>query len=430
MAGPNSRGGGPPPCPTALVLTGGGARGAYEVGVLDFLYETLVEKGPRRRLFDIFSGTSAGALNACTLGSVAHDPQNGYKALTAYWRSITMERLLKFGPREVARLPNIVLGRRLGLDALQVRRRPKQRVGPPHPPVEGLFDTSPLYQDMIRQIPWHFLQENVQKGILRGIAVCATELCTSRSIVFYQVHEPGMYRPGRDSAKEERPVQMSVHHAMASAAMPFLFPAVQIDGICFVDGGLRQNAPLYPAMRMGAEKVLIVGLSREPDLKYRTARLSCQKNPYPGSLFLLGRTVRTIMDGVLDHEIHRIEMFNELIRKGQERYGESFLENLNADTRPYRNTDYRRIDVRVIRPSRDLNEVALEAIEEAPEELGMPGLSGRLLKNVMASSPLLESELSSLLMFTPTYIRKLIQLGYEDARERREEMSEFLAAEG
>lgn len=418
-----------PPCPTALVLTGGGARGAYEVGVLQFIHETLVEKGPCERLFDIFSGTSAGALNACTLASMAHDPQNGHRALTAYWRSITMERLLKFGAREVTRLPNLIVGRRLGLDSLQDRKRPKQRVGPPHPPVEGLFDTSPLYQDMIRQIPWHFLQENIQKGILRGIAVCATELCTSRSIVFYQVHEEGMYRAGRDSAKEERPVRMSVEHAMASAAIPFLFPAVQIDGICFVDGALRQNAPLYPAMRMGGEKILIVGLSREPDLKYRTARMSCQKNPYPGSLFLLGRTVRTIMDGVLDHEIHRIRMFNELIRKGQERYGESFLETLNQDTRPYRNTDYRLVDVRIIRPSRNLNEVALEAIEEAPDELRMPGLPGRLLKNVMTSSPLLESELSSFLMFTPTYIRKLIELGYEDAHQRKEEILEFMTAE-
>jgi NTE family protein len=260
--------------------------------------------------------------------------------------------------------------------------------------------------------------------------VCATELCTSKSIVFYQVHEEGMYRAGRDSAKEERPVEMGAQHAMASAAIPFLFPAIQIDGICYVDGALRQNAPLYPALRMGAEKILIIGLSREPDQKYRTARMSCQRNPFPGSLFLLGRTVNAVMDGVLDHEIHRIEMFNRLILKGQALYGDGFIENLNLATHAYRNTSYRLVDVRIIRPSRNLNELALEALREAPEELAMPGAPGRLVKKVMTSSPFLESELSSYLMFTPTYIRKLIRLGYEDTKGQEEDLLAFFAAEG
>ncbi len=419
-----------PPCPTAVVLTGGGARGAYEVGVLQRLYESLVDKGPCERLFDILAGTSAGALNVCALGAMAHDARDRLKALTAYWESITMKRLLRFGGRELSRLPNVIMGRRLGLESLRYRKRPKERVGPPHPPVAGLFDTSLLYRDMRREIPWQFLQDNIRTGVLRGIAVCATELCTSKSIVFYQVHEEGMYRTGKDSAKEERQVEMGAQHAMASAAIPFLFPAIQIDGICYVDGALRQNAPLYPAMRMGAEKVLIVGLSREPDQKYRTARMSCQRNPFPGSLFLLGRTVNAVMDGVLDHEIHRIEMFNQLIQKGRALYGEAFLENMNQATHAYRNTNYRLVDVRIIRPSRNLNEVALEALQEAPNELTMPGVPGRLVTNVMTSSPFLESELSSYLMFTPTYIRKLIRLGYEDTKRQEEELVGFFTAEG
>jgi NTE family protein len=176
---------------------------------------------------------------------------------------------------------------------------------------------------------------------------------------------------------------------------------------------------------MGAEKILIIGLSREPEIKYRTARLSCQRNPFPGSLFLLGRTVNAVMDGILEHDLHRIKMFNELILKGQALYGESFLENLNQATYEYRNTNYRLIEVQHIRPSRNLNELAMEALKEAPDELGMPGLSGRAVKNVMTSSPFLESELSSYLMFTPTYIRKLIQLGYEDASGQEEELIEF-----
>jgi NTE family protein len=413
---------------SAIVLAGGGARGAYETGVIRYLFEEFSPPRGGDPLFDIFTGTSAGALNACTLASMAHSPQEGARELIDYWRSIRMETILRFGTRELLNLPSVVLGRKVGFDFLRTRERPPRPPASHHAPVSGVFSTSPLYRDMRSRIPWDLLQQNIRSGVVRGLAVCATEVCTSKSVVFYQVHRQGNYRASRDSARVARPVIIQVEHAMASAAIPFLFPAIQIEGVCHVDGALRQNAPVSPAMRMGAGKILVVGLALEPESKYQRARMGCRRNPYPGSLFLLGRTVKAVMDGTLDHELHRTEMFNRLILDGQDTYGESFLKNLNRSARRFRNADYRLLRVQHIRPSRSLNDLAIEALREAPEELDMPGPTGRLLRSLLSSAPMVESELSSFLMFMPTYIRKLMDLGTQDAKNQRKELSRFFSA--
>jgi len=418
-----------PPLPTAVVLCGGGARGAYEVGVLQFIYEKLLPRAAGQRLFDVFAGTSVGALNACSLACMAHQPREGMQLLVDYWRSVTMDRLLRFGPEEMARLPNVVLGRRVGFDFLRTRLRPPRPSAAPHPPVAGVFNTSPLYQEMRREILWDLLQDNLRSGSVRGVAVCATEVCTSKSVIFYQMAPNAEYRKSKDGAKEERAVCIGVEHAMASSAIPFIFPAIQINGVCFMDGAFRNNAPLSPALRMDASRVLVVGLAQPPEQKYATARMGCRRTPFPGSLFLLGRTVRAVMDGVLEREIQHMEMFNEILRQGRETYGAEFLENLNRVARGYRNADYRTVHVQQVRPSRNLNDLAIEALRDAPHEIGLPGVPGKLVKNILTSAPLVESELSSFLMFTPSYVNKLLHLGYRDAERQQEELSRFFFAD-
>jgi len=414
-----------PSHPTAVVLTGGGAHGAYEAGVLQFLFGEFLNREAGPGFFQMFAGTSAGALNACTMASMAHDPWEGAHKLVDYWRSVSMDRILRFGLREMRRLPSVIIGGQMALDFLAPRPRAKKPKGAPHPPIAGVFDTSPLFQEMSDLIPWTLLKENLQKGLVRGIALCATEVCTSRSVIFYQLGKGGVYREGSDTSKEERHVQIGVEHAMASASIPFLFPAVQIDGVCYMDGALRQNIPFYPAVRMEAERILVISLSREASVKYRTARKGCRRNPYPGLLFLLGRTVRAVMDGILDEEIQRAGMFNRIIEEGRALCGAGFITKLNEISREFRNAEYRPVRTYVIRPSRDLKELAVEAIRESPHEMRMPGIPGRIVREVLASSPLVESELASFLMFVPTFTRKLVRLGYEDAASREKELIRF-----
>ncbi len=408
---------------TALVLTGGGARGAYEVGALRYVYEQF---GPGTRGFDIFAGTSVGALNASFLAAMAHDSQRGIADLVAYWRSLTMERVLEFGARQLLGLRQVVFGPPPEAQRLGLRHgRPPDR---PHPPVAGVFSIAPLKAEMATHVPWDKIGAHLRAGRLAGVALCATELCTGQAVVFYE-SAPGVdYGTGGDPARREQAVHIGLEHAIASAAIPFLFPAQQIDGVCYVDGGMRQNTPLGPAIRFGADKLLVVSLSPDPAARYRMARLTCRRTAFPGLLFLLGRTVSSVIDGVLDQELKRIQMFNELLANGTAQYGPGFRDHFNATTLPHRGARYRPIQVLHLRPSRSLAQLAAEAMREAPAEARLPGVAGELLHRLLTLPALIEADLAGYVLFTPSHIRRLMELGYADAAARRDEIRAFLEA--
>lgn len=414
---------------TGLVLSGGGARGAYEVGVLRFVLSCLKKEGISPH-FDFLSGTSVGALNCAFLASHADDQSAAALQLVDYWRSMRMDTLLKFGPRELGDLVYVLLGSAGALGKLMRRKRKKLPWGANahHEPIHGLFDTTPFAEDMSRRIPWRRIGENLKNGCLKGVAVAATEVCRGKTVVFYQMGEGKGFEFGADPSKEARPVELSVQHAMASTAIPILFPSVQVGDFCFSDGALKQNTPIQPAIRMGADKMLVIGLDQAPAESFRRARLGCRMNPTPGLLFLLGRTINVLLSEALDYELSRMEMFNNLATRGAEMYGDDFLTNLNQLTGTIRKGRYRVIENLLIRPSVAPNDLAVEAARQSPDELRMPGASGKVFQRLALSETVMESELLSYLMFTPTYIRKLMDLGYEDARRQKDELMEFFQA--
>lgn len=403
--------------PAALVLAGGGALGAYEAGVLSYALDSLERELGPRAAFDLFCGTSVGALNATFLAAAADQPAQAARALRRYWEGLTFNQVLRFGGRELTSLAGLLFGR-LSTKAVN---RPRPYKGP-HPPVAGLFDTTPLYRQMSALIPWAQLQHNLATGVVGGVALCATEICSGMSTIFYQTGEGFSYRHGRDVLKAARPVTLTVDHLMASSAMPFFFPAIQVDGVCYTDGALRQNTPLNPALRMGAERILVVSLTQEPTAESREARLGCRRSAYPGALFLLGRTVRVMLSQTLDYELGRVEMYNRLLEGGCEHYGPGFLEAFNAIMGGYRNAVYRPIRTCHIRPSQSLLGMARAALRKAPQELSFPGLSGRTLAWLLSSTALAESEILALMLFTPTFIHALLELGYRDARAHHDEL--------
>jgi NTE family protein len=248
-------------------------------------------------------------------------------------------------------------------------------------------------------------------------------------VIFYETSEGVEYLPGRDPTKVARRVEIDVDHAMASASMPFLFSTVQIDGTRYTDGAIRQNTPLNPALRMGADRVLVVSVTPDPMVDARHARAGCRRNPYPGSLFLLGKMVNVLLSQSLDYELNRIEMYNRLIRGGSEIYGPGFLGGLNQILAGERNSVYRPVQTCHIRPSRNLHRLALEALRAAPEELRLPGPAGRLVSWLLGTELIAESELLSYVMFTPTFIRALLELGRADARAQRDQLGRFFAPE-
>lgn len=408
---------------TALVLAGGGALGAYEAGVLLYALDQLPHERAVKPRLDVFSGTSAGALNVTFLGASAHELDVGARRLAAFWDTLTMGKILRFGRRELATLIRLVLGP--GPGRIRLGRRPTPLRHAPHPPVAGLFDTSLLYEQMRQMIPWEQLQRHLTRGIVKGLALCATEVCTGTSTIFYQTAPGTDFMLGRDPAKQALRVDIGVEHAMASAAIPFLFPSIQIDGVCYVDGALRQNTPLNPALRLGADRLLVVSLTQDPGEAKRVARLGCRMNPFPGALFMLGKTAMVFMTQSLDYELSRIGMYNRLISGGCEAYGHDFLETLNRILSKHRNASYRPVRTCHIRPSESLNALALDALRKAPEELRIPGAAGRAVSRLMTSASVAESELLGYLMFSPTFTRMLIDLGFSDARARRDDLAQL-----
>ena len=410
---------------TALVLAGGGAFAAYEAGVLLYLLDELPRETGLRPHFDVFAGTSAGAINVSALAANADDLGGAARRLADFWRRLTLPEVVRFGLREVRALGRLFLG---PIRALVPHPRPPRPRRGPHDPVAGLFDTSPLREHLEALVPWGRLQEHLASGLVRAVALCATEVCTGTSAIFYETAAGVEYKEGRDPNKEVHRVRIGVDHVMASSAIPFLFPSVLIDGICYTDGALRQNTPLNPALRLGAERVLVVSLTQPPGAAKRTARLGCRRNAYPGALFLLGRTVPILMTQSLDYELQRIERYNRLIAGGCAEYGDRFLSTFNNILTPSRNANYRRVHTCHIRPSRSLTDVARQVVRQAPRELRLPGLAGGLVGRVLASAALADSDLSGYLMFAPAFTGALVDLGLRDARAQRQELIALFSA--
>jgi len=407
----------------ALVLAGGGARGAYEAGVIKYILDEIPNISTKKPFFNIFSGTSIGALNSCFLASLADNPPKAARALIDYWHSLTIDKIIHFGFNELFSLFNTLVGRTGGIDFIDVLQRPNHA---PHPPIAGIFDSNPLFNQMKAAIQWDRIQKCLADNSLKGLSLCATEVCTGKSIIFFQNNTEKRHILSSDHSKEAKYVKIRLEHAMASSAIPMIFPAVQINGTCYTDGSLRQNTPIYPAMRLGADKMLVIALSQKPEIEFSKARKGCRRNPSPGMLFLLGKILNVMISDALDYELKRVEMFNALITSGEKIYGSNFLDNINELTRGYRHADYRLIKTFLIRPSQSLHEIATECLRDAPEEISFSGIPGNLLKKLFFSNLFIDSELLSFLMFTPTYISRLIELGFNDAAMHKKELIHFL----
>ncbi len=403
--------------------------GAYEAGVLLYVLDELQSELQCQPRFNVFTGTSVGALNASFAAAHAQQPAESARGLVRFWESLRFESVLRFGNRELTSLFKFGLGAKpkASSSALADARRPAGPAQAAHPPVAGLFDTTPLWERLDEAIPWTTLQQNLAQGTVRGMAFCATEVCTGNSAIFYQTSKDTHYRRGTDPSKDARRVQIGLEHAMASAAMPFVFPSVQINGICYTDGSLRQNTPLNPALRMGASRVLVISLKQDPKVAATIARIGCRRNAYPGPMFLLGKTLDAFLNQSLDYELSRVEMYNKLISGGCKIYGNEFLDNLNRIVGDHRNASFRPVRTCHIRPSQDPHTLAIEALQQSPQQLSLPGIAGKAIEKLLRSEAFVESDLFSFLMFLPSYIRTLIDLGYHDARAHKQSLIDLFS---
>lgn len=368
----------------ALALSGGGARAAYQVGVL----RTLARRRPDLHV-PVLTGTSAGAINAIQLASFRGTFAEAVEELRALWLSIETAKVYR---TDLASLAAATL--RWGSSFFLGRSRAA-------PQTRGLVDTSPLREFLAAALhaPDGKLQgvgQNISDGKLRAVAITTTHYGTGRSITWVQGRPFGAWqRPQRVSV----PAAIGLDHIMASAAIPFAFPAVQLDGSWHGDGGVRQVAPLSPALHLGASRIVTVSTRARPRPEDHGAS---GPEPYPPPAQILSVLLNAVFLDMLDYDVLNLNRITSLI-----------------EAAPEPGPELRCARAFVLRPSRDLGTLAGEYEWRLPS--GLRFLLRRLGRRSV--------DFLSMILFEPSFIRRLLDLGESDAEERAGELDAFIADE-
>jgi NTE family protein len=372
-----------------LVLTGGGARAAYQTGAISALAEI---RGPGPSPFAIITGVSAGAVNGVSLAAGADDFPNAAGRLASLWRELQPDKVYRTDARKMLRVGGAWLRELAGGGVLGARE------------VNFLLDTTPLRDFLRAHLPIPRMRRHIRTGVLRGVAVSATNYADGTAVTFFDgapAAEPWL-RSTRIGVREH----LKVEHVMASAAIPLIFPPVRIRGVFFGDGCVRLLSPLSPAIHLGAERLLAVGVRhRAPEAR----------GPRRGAAALpLSRIAGLLLNAVfldsLEEDVERLERMNRV------------LAVLGPAQRERLREPMRQIPILVLRPSRDLGGLAGDQYRRFPRFL-------RYLLRGIGGAAEEGSDLLSYLAFEPVYVGRCQELGYADTMLRRREIEAFLGGE-
>jgi len=400
----------------AVVLSGGGARGAYEAGVLRFILDELPKRTGITPDFEIVSGTSVGAIHACFLAATADETETRGQRLVEIWDRMRVQEIFKFTIRDFFKLPGRFLGVKRVAKMLRDGQRPDR--------LYGLLDTGPLERLVLQSIPWRGIRRNIRSGRIDTVCVAATQVATGRAVVFCDSHRPELPPWASVTNIRMQRIRLSPLHALASAAIPLLFPSVRVGARYYADGGLRLNTPLAPAVRLGADRILVIGLTHESGPTTSEALAQERTAEFGNPMYLFGKVLNALMLSPIDADVARLHFVNDIIATGSKVFGPDFLEQLNSGLDPKGERPLRKIDDLVIRPSEDLGRLAAEVVRNDPDlELG-PFL-GMLRRTTGAGSTAKEADLLSYLLFDAAYARPLADLGYKDAETHQEQLAAF-----
>jgi NTE family protein len=397
--------------PLALVLSGGGARGAYEAGVLRYALGKLTRRMGGTAVPRIFCGTSVGAINACALAARAEMPDLGARLLADRWESLRVEDVFRLGWGDLTSIARWLLGK------------------PVAGGVTSLLDAAPLAELVREFIPWRSLHQNVAEGRVLAMTLSATDVETGHTIIFVEsAVDHALY--STDAAVEYVPTRLKPQHALASAAIPIIFPTVRVAGRLFVDGSVRQNTPISPAIRMGGERVLVIGLRANPQiLQGRGGRRqgAFEQESLSSPIYLFGKLLDALLLDRVENDLANLRRVNAALRALtpgvlQDQEVALTLEAAGGAMRPVRDL--------FVRPSQDLGKLAADLLTRPAVRSRLSGPAGyfmrRMAENAVATQE--PPDLLSYLLFDGEYARELISLGERDAHEVRGELEAFLAA--
>ncbi|MBI2337145.1 MAG: patatin-like phospholipase family protein [Deltaproteobacteria bacterium] len=398
----------------ALVLSGGGARGAYEVGIIHYI-RTMLPASVRHRRFPIQCGSSVGAINTCFMASTANDLEHQGKRIVSLWRELKTENIYS---RNLSALSHFLAKSTLGILGNLFRHDFFKEKHGVKPHFFALFDTKPFLPHLNKIIDWKQLHQNVREKLVDSISLVATRMRTGSPEIFIQ-------KGGKSSSKGDYPiheVDLGPEHAMGSAAIPLVFPSVVIGDNRYVDGSVRLNTPLSPAIHLGARKILTISLNARHGNKTEHA---CPETRCPPSLGEhLGKLFNAFFLDRLNYDMDQLERINRMIEASEKIYGKDYLDRINSVLGDRHPID--KIDLLEIGPSQPLSSVFAEWYRRGSSKVHSMTLLEKFLMKALDIEPALSLDLMSYLTFEKGYLEQLIEIGFQDAKKYHGQLLNFL----
>ena len=370
----------------AVMLTGGGARAAYQVGLL---------KGIARHFphlhFQIVTGVSAGAINAIYLAAMNGSLEDKARDLERMWCNLKCESIYRFDWKALLPFHSTVKS--------MLSKKSIDNEAQPH----ALTDTSPLRDVLSRMLNvasgahMRGIGENIRAGRLTAVALMTLDYSTGQTVRWVQGRTLDVHEGPNTRVVE---TDLTIEHVLASAAIPFVFPAVQIGNQWHGDGGVRLAAPLSPAVHLGARRIIAMSTG------YQRTRAEAEvpiRVGYPPAGDVLNQLMNAIFLDAIDEDVARMQRMNELLGK----------------MAPHERNGLKPIDLLVLRPSVDLGKVAAEYERDLPREL-------KFLIRALGSEENESPDFVSLLMFEPGYTQRIIEIGESDVDARLDDIRAFL----
>jgi NTE family protein len=373
----------------ALILSGGGARAAYQVGVLAAVKDILPSAA--HNPFPIICGTSAGAINALALATHTGSFREAVADLYTIWGNIAIERIFKTGwfelTRSAMRLTGSLFNQGIGRDR----------------PI-SLLDNQPLREFLLETIRFTNIEKGIAAGDLEAVAVTALGYTSGESVSFFQGRSD--LKGWRRHRRVGTPAELAVEHLLASSAIPTIFPSVKIGREYFGDGAMRQLAPISPALHLGADGVFVIGVSSNRNPSHWSKQKARPRHS-PSMAQIIGHMWNSAFIDSLEGDIEHLERINKLIRK------------IDGDVYTDAGDRLRPVKTLVISPSRELDKIAGRKVRYLPKGMRFfMGATGATARGGGAAA-------ASYLLFAKPFCDELMELGYQDAMWEKEAIQEF-----